>query len=313
MFKNTFYLSGKKEGNSQTCNNCGSYGHSFRQCMEPVLSYGLLVFRFTNPSWQLESSLCDAITTLNGAEKAGTLQVLMIQRKDSLRFVEFIRGKYTIKDTAYIKQLLSNMTAAERRLVITKSFPDLWCHVWGTTNPRNHRNDFEQSAAKFAQLSESGDLARLLEETAPLYETPEWGFPKGRRNLNESDLECAIRECMEETGLRRTQLMIFDSVEPLTETFYGDNHVHYCHKYFPALVDATTLPAYNPLNPHMTREIGAIEWLTVDNALVRIRPDNVEKKEILLRASALFKSYVPYKNERHFNKTSGGPAKIDEK
>jgi 8-oxo-dGTP pyrophosphatase MutT (NUDIX family) len=272
--------------------------------MEPVLSYGILVFRFTNPSWNLESALCGAQPTLNGSDRAGALQILMIQRKDSLRFVEFIRGKYTIKDTVYLKQLFSNMTAAERKLVATSNFPDLWCHVWGTTNPRNYRNDFEQSAQKFAQLGESGDLTRLLEETSPLFDTPEWGFPKGRRNLNESDLECAIRECIEETGLRRSQISVFDSVEPLTETFYGDNHVHYCHKYFPALTDSLTMPAFNPLNPHMSREIGAIEWLSIDDALARIRPENVEKKEILLRASALFKSYVPHKNERHFNRSS---------
>jgi hypothetical protein len=96
--------------------------------------------------------------------------------------------------------------------------------------------------------------------------------------------------------------MIFDSIEPLTETFYGDNHVHYCHKYFPALTDASTELTMNPLNPHMTREIGAIQWLTIEEALARIRPDNMEKKEILLRASAYFKSYVPHKNERHFNR-----------
>ena len=33
------------------------------------------------------------------------------------------------------------------------------------------------------------------------YNYPEWGFPKGRKNENETNLDCAKREFIEETGL----------------------------------------------------------------------------------------------------------------
>ena len=32
------------------------------------------------------------------------------------------------------------------------------------------------------------------------WDTPEWGFPKGRRNYQENDLTCGLREFEEETG-----------------------------------------------------------------------------------------------------------------
>jgi 8-oxo-dGTP pyrophosphatase MutT (NUDIX family) len=32
------------------------------------------------------------------------------------------------------------------------------------------------------------------------WEEPEWGFPKGRRDTQESDWVCALREFKEETG-----------------------------------------------------------------------------------------------------------------
>jgi 8-oxo-dGTP pyrophosphatase MutT (NUDIX family) len=239
-------------------------------------------------------------TTLCGLEDSGGLEILMICRRDSLRFVEFIRGKYSIKDTTYIKQLLENMVVAERDLLLKLSFPELWNHVWGTSNPRNYRNDFEQSQEKFNELKSSDQLARLIAETEPLWTSPEWGFPKGRRNPNESDIDCAIRECIEETGLTRQQLGVFDSVEPLTETFYGDNKVYYSHKYYPAIVATNTEVSMNTMNPHMSREIGDIRWLSIEEAMAKIRPDATEKREILLRAANILRNFCPFRNEKYF-------------
>ncbi len=291
-----------------SCSNCGGAGHTFRQCLEPVLSYGLIVFRPKAATPGLESRLCSAETTLNGTDGPLSYQVLMICRKDSLRFVEFIRGKYSLRDETYIKQLLCNMTAEERTLLATYSFAELWNHVWGTINPRNYRTDFEQSQEKFNELKSSSTLERLLGETEPLWPTPEWGFPKGRRNINESDLSCAIRECMEETGLERKQLFIFDSVEPFTETFYGDNKVYYSHKYYPALVAANTEVSMSPpalVNAHMSREISDIRWMDIEEALAIIRPESPEKKEILLRAATVFRSFCAFRNEKYFSGRCG--------
>jgi 8-oxo-dGTP pyrophosphatase MutT (NUDIX family) len=280
------------------CSNCGVVGHTFRQCLEPVLSYGLIVFRPKVAGSGLEVKLCSSEPTLNGSEEP--LQVLMICRKDSLRFVEFIRGKYNLRDETYIKQLLCNMTAAERTLLATYTFAGLWNHVWGTINPRNYRTDFEQSQDKFNELNSSGTLVRLLAETNPLWTTPEWGFPKGRRNMNESDLSCAIRECIEETGLERKQLFVFDSVEPFAETFYGDNKVNYSHKYYPALVAANTAAKFEIDSPHMSREISDIRWMDIEEALAIIRPESPEKKEILSRAAGVFRSFCAFRNEKYF-------------
>ena len=41
----------------------------------------------------------------------------------------------------------------------------------------------------------------INKEVPIVYESPEWGFPKGRRNMHESDLDCAKREFEEETGI----------------------------------------------------------------------------------------------------------------
>jgi hypothetical protein len=46
-------------------------------------------------------------------------------------------------------------------------------------------------------------------------------------------------------------------------------------------------------NEHMSREVGDIGWFSLDEALRIIRSDNVEKREILLKASSLLRSFCP--------------------
>ena len=57
------------------CNNCGKKGHLYKECKLPVTSCGNIVFRLDKDE----------------------PEILMIQRKDSLCYIDFIRGKYDIK------------------------------------------------------------------------------------------------------------------------------------------------------------------------------------------------------------------------
>jgi hypothetical protein len=46
-------------------------------------------------------------------------------------------------------------------------------------------------------------------------------------------------------------------------------------------------------NFHMAREIGGICWCSLDEATSKIRPDNIEKREILLKAGKIMKNFHP--------------------
>jgi NADH pyrophosphatase NudC (nudix superfamily) len=54
---------------------------------------------------------------------------------------------------------------------------------------------------------------------------------------------------------------------------------------------------YDETNPHMKREIGNIQWFSLENALQKIRSDNVEKREILLRMNTLLRNFCPVFHE----------------
>jgi 8-oxo-dGTP pyrophosphatase MutT (NUDIX family) len=269
----------------QHCTNCGLHGHIFRNCQSPVTSYGVIAVRYVNNLTNMFSK--SNITNFNDS-----IEYLLIQRKDSLSFVEFVRGKYNVEEDDYIGRLLRGMTYGEQELVRTKTFDELWKGIWGeSSGVRSHKTDYDNSQKKFELISEK--LHRLLDENPTKWTEPEWGFPKGRRNPHESDIVCAIREFQEETALRRQDIIIIQNTLPISETFFGSNQVHYCHKYYIAYCHKDVEANMNMNNPHMAREIGAIKWCSLDDALIRIRPDNVEKREILLKAGKILRNFYP--------------------
>ena len=76
------------------CNNCGKLGHLFHQCKVPITSIGIIPIRIVKKY--------DA--SLNKYENS--IELLIIKRKDTLSFVDFMRGKYSIEDKNYIKNLI---------------------------------------------------------------------------------------------------------------------------------------------------------------------------------------------------------------
>ena len=47
----------------------------------------------------------------------------------------------------------------------------------------------------------------------------EWEFPKGRRNFQEKDLDCALREFEEETGYSRDQIKVVENLYLVLKNF----------------------------------------------------------------------------------------------
>jgi 8-oxo-dGTP pyrophosphatase MutT (NUDIX family) len=277
------------------CTNCGLNGHLFRNCLSPVTSYGIIAVRYANDA-NITSLYSKSTNISNGND---SIQFLLIQRKDSLAFVEFIRGKYIQHDDSYIGSLLSRMTQKEHEQISTKTFQELWYGVWGESFMiRSHKNEYETSERRFSQIKDK--LPRLQLEYPTKWTEPEWGFPKGRRTPYETDLHCAVREFQEETGLHPYEFSILQNTNCISETFFGSNQVHYCHKYYIAICKQFTEVEMNMDNFHMAREVGGICWCSLDEAISKIRPDNVEKREILLKAGKIMKNFHPvHTNEMH--------------
>ena len=279
------------------CTNCGEHGHVTKQCLYPITSFGAIVFRIRG-GWNQAHSLMSSDTAITGLESvpSSNIEYLLIQRRDSLGYIDILRGKYKLGDTDYIRQQIRGMTREERHKILTVPFDTLWEQMWGPpaegANP--YRQEKEQSKQKL-ELLRSGDLSALIESCEQVWATPEWGFPKGRRDIHESEYMCALREMKEETGLTEADVIPIKNLDTIRETFFGSNRVQYCHKYFMFYAPKEKEIAYDRANPHMCQEIGDLRWCSVEDGLQLIRPENIEKREVLLRVSGLLRKYCPFK------------------
>ena len=230
---------------------------------------------------------------------------LMIRRKDSLGYVDFVRGKFPIDNKQFILNMLSEMTIDEKHRISTMDFKTLWGDLWGIQYKHDGYPRLEEraSADKLSKLRRgcyfSGSfvtLSNLMSSIQSNWTEPECGFPKGRRNQFETDIECAVREWAEETGYSASDLSFIDNIIPFEEIFVGSNYKSYKHKYFLAQFNVTpeNLESITNCDSFQHNEVGKMEWKTFDEATQCIRPYNEEKIRVLANINHLLSNHIIY-------------------
>lgn len=287
--------------NNNACNNCGKQGHSFHQCKLPITSYGVIAFRATNSG----------------------IQYLMLRRKDSFGYIDFIRGKYSPYNISQIQDIVNEMSTEEKQRILEEPFDILWRNMWGDITTTQYKVEENASMKKMeiirAGVTVNGEfisLEQIIKNSNTNWIETEWEFPKGRRNYKEKDLDCALREFEEETGISSSRLTIVENVLPFEETFIGTNHKSYKHKYFLAFLNdssssssssSTSSSTSNSstinnnyddenivLNGFQITEVSKLEWKTISSCLESIRPYSLEKKNLILNINKVLEEYRLY-------------------
>jgi 8-oxo-dGTP pyrophosphatase MutT (NUDIX family) len=264
------------------CNNCGKQGHSFHQCKLPITSYGIILCRPSNKG----------------------VQFLMIRRKDSFGYIDFIRGKYSPYNIEQLQHTINEMSVNEKKQIINEPFNKLWTMMWGTTSENQFRSEESISVKKFELITNGVyinnvkyTLRDLVEKSDTAWTETEWEFPKGRRNPQERDLDCGLREFQEETGYSQDSIAIVENILPFEEIFIGSNHKSYKHKYFLAYMNEYKNQEKDDivnLQNYQKSEVSKLEWKTFDECLKSIRPYNLEKKKIIININNLLQQYKLY-------------------
>lgn len=290
------------------CNNCGKGGHLYHQCKMPITSIGVIVYRkLPLPPGldvsNLEANISDTTTPPiqsgghRGAEPP--IQYLMIRRKDSLGHIDFMRGKYSVSNKHYIVNMLNQMTIHEKKRMRTDDFDQLWNDIWnGNSISTQYKNEEAISREKFKALKNGvsfnhecytlDDLITLSEQNG-VWEETEWGFPKGRRNSQEKDYDCAMREFEEETGYNRNALKHVQNIIPYEEIFTGSNYKSYKHKYYLMHMETWNEIQENQSDP---TEVSKMEWKTYQECMDCIRDYNSEKKRLITRVHNALTKYT---------------------
>jgi len=254
----------------QFCNNCGNYGHVYGTCRHPILSYGIILFNI---------------------DEERNPKIVMVERKDSLSYIEFIRGKYNIDNRKYIQLLLSRMTLIEKEKLLRYTFDELWKKLWIHIDNVNQRikKEYLKSKETFEKLKKGllskdkkfYNLEILIKDSKLNYISNEWEIPKGRRSGDENNKDCAIREFQEETNIPKKSYTLIKNIIPLIEEYKGINNVRYKHVYYVGKIDEKIELVIDQTNKDQYTEIKNIKWLNEEECYENIRPYNEVKKKIV--------------------------------
>ena len=256
--------------NDKYCNNCGIKGHLYKDCHNPIMSFGHILFRRDNN------------------------KILMIQRKDSLCYIEFLRGKYDIFNINYIQILINKFTNEEKENLIKYEFDNLWKKLWLIDNEEityQIKNDYIKGKEKYDKLKEGYlyhktneyvNFDYFLKKSNTNYISSEWEFPKGRRNNKETNKECAEREFKEETNYNKNDYQLISNVTPFSEEYLGENRVRYKHIYYIGYLNNLKKGIkVDTNNINQFTEIKDIQWLTKVESLNKIRNYHHTRRKVI--------------------------------
>lgn len=264
------------------CGNCNKRGHLYKNCINEIISYGIIAYRNINTNCKKEKLKELGLNQITKKEN----RILLVQRKDTMAYVEFLRARYpddTINKKYYILTLFREMIPEERNKIKSLTFDELWDELWINHNSKCYKSEKEDCKKKFYSVDHNWFISMCFFQQN--YTFTEFGIPKGRKNKYESDLECAIREFSEETGY--SQLLIEDCFKDfyekpfITESFIGTNGKKYKHVYFIVeLPESLGDPVLDSNNKNQIGEVKDILWFSEEECIKVTREYDFDKLRV---------------------------------
>ena len=253
------------------CNNCGNFGHTYGNCRHPILSYGVILYNY---------------------DENEEPSIVLVERKDSLSYIEFMRGKYkSIFDVDYIKLLFSRFSKKELDDINKYDFDILWKNLWihtETINPRI-KKEYKKSKTDFNKLKEGykkgGDfisIKTIITMVNEPYLSNEWEIPKGRRKMHENNRSTAIREFYEETNVNSSSYKLYKNIIPIVEEYVGINKVKYKHVYYIGNIVKKCDLMVDKNNKDQYTEIKDLKWCSETECLEKIRNYDINKRNVII-------------------------------
>lgn len=271
------------------CINCNDIDHQFKKCNLPINSFGIIYFRF-NPEFE----------------------ILMVQRKHTISFIDFIRGNYNPNYFNIMVDMFNTMTIEEKNMLLHESFETIWQIIWTNKIFNQNSSDYKFASRKYNFIQNEFEYNgyKWNVETFILRSTKsidlEWCIPKGRRNKNENNISCAIREFYEETNIyldhnkliqepnnainnfesKFHPIFNYHTYQPITynEEFISNNNICYRYTYFLYESKHHSSDFTNKLkieNKFQRVEISNIKWMNMDDLKEHLFPHDFKRYHLI--------------------------------
>ena len=162
--------------------------NAYRKFDKPSISIGIIPYRINN----------------------NYIEFLMVQRRYSYSYIEFIRGKYNLNNIKRLNHLFKEMTPDEKCFIKNNNFTHIWNILWNYKKDKKYEKEFCISKNKFNALKKGVfinnkliTLHYIINNNKSNLLINDWGFPKGKKNIGETEISCAIREFKEETNINK--------------------------------------------------------------------------------------------------------------
>ena len=211
------------------------------------------------------------------------LEVLVVHKRTTFSFVDFVLGHYRKGDDDKILYFLDHMSAEEKLDIWTLDFGRIWFRIWlvdpdstlvgheGLKLSEERYERYNKCKNQFHDnfVRDRGEKIRQLLSRSTNLETL-WELPKGRlENGQERPLNCAIREFQEETGISPMEYEILDGEESYRCAIRGEK-VEYRTSYYLAVIHSSSKwnnpknIKMNYNNPHQISEVIGMQWMDLD-------------------------------------------------
>jgi len=211
-------------------------------------------------------------------------EALLVHKRYTYAFNEFVNGNYIYlhhnSSKFFIKKnytimsvdaLLEKMTTDELLDIMSLNFEQMWYRICLSIDKTDlyYIKKYNKFKTEFLDFDNGKKLISMIKNTKFRGQLL-WEIPKGRKiNNKESDIDCAIREVEEETGIKKEFYKIIPNVKK--KVSYISNGVKYVFIYFLGIVDAKLIKSrigyklYQRQNllTNDIREISEVGWFNM--------------------------------------------------
>jgi len=255
----------------------------------------------------MQEKISYGISLIRYNKKYKKYEILMIKKRNSYSFINFAMGIYN-NSLNELKEIFSGMTFYEKRIILSMNFDNIWMYLWNMDIISKDNEDFYNSYLNKKKIFDTNFLSNNTSKQQLrniILDTHNndtfWEIPKGNKNGKEKNIDAAIREMKEETGIEYGDYkLLFDINNEYKMTFIDViNKIKYTYIYYLAELTKITKQYDKFLNRLLLNsEVIDIKWISLSD-MYTLNFNPISKAQLTRLMKSIITTYRTYKKNKY--------------